>query len=386
MTEDGGKRQRKGKIKAESVLPKDFIHRMREQQSAGKHILDAMQPLDQLKDQARPVIKMLEVHRPALQQVSKLFETADRSPMAKLDLRAMGLTKPILDMGKLNAAMGLSATQRLDVAALKTSSFAPSFIKEMQRFQATLAGFTQSSAIAALARQVNTNISVLSDALRASALALRPFGEAFARMAEEQKTANFILELGFVPHDELWAHIVDMQGEEDGSSEDRAARIAVACWPRLCQDLALSDSDCLNDQKLAALYQQMLASHEAERYEIVLTGLPTALERCVRLAVTPGSPRKLFQWIRDDVGELPMPVIGGIRGFRVWKIIVEHTLANFQTDQDADAIKYPNRHVVAHGAGSQPAGVVQSLNAILLTHFVIRLARAVINHREGVSA
>ncbi len=384
----------KGKPRAGPLLSNNLVDRIRAQQHAFNNVAEAMRPLTQMQSQFRIQVRaatsVMKTHQSAMQNIANMVESMNVSPLAKLDLMTKSFTKPILDIDRFNAAVGLSAKRRIGVAALNSSLFAPSFAREMQRLQSTLVSLTRNSAFTQLAKQFEhlrfPPIPDLSNALRASTLALRPFGEVFARMAEEEKTANFILELGFVPHDGLWDHITDMQDDEDGSRENRASQIAVACWPHLYETLALDASDCLNDQKLEALYRQMLVSHDAGHYEIVLTGLPTALERSVRLAVAPSPPRKIYEWIRDDIADLPIDVVGGIRGFRIWKILVEHTFKRFKSDQDADAIRFPNRHVVAHGAGSQPADIVQSLNAILLTHFVIRLAGAVIDYYEDKAA
>ena len=387
MNDDNNDAPWKSTTSAGLGVPNDLLRQISMSQSAIQRITNAMQPLSRWQEQSRAATKILETHGSTMQNVAKMFKTLNNSPLAKMNLEAMGLAKPMLDMSRLNTAMGLSVSRRARLAALNTSLFTPTFTKEMQRFQATLTGFTQNSAVVELARHFDQfrapHISALSEALRASALALRPYGDAFMRMAEEEKTAKFILELGFVPHDELWDHIADVKEEKNNTNEDIAVQIAISCWPLVYEKLVFDLSDCLNDQKLEALYRQMLASHDAGHHEIALSALPSALERAVRLATKPGKKHTIRTWLETDVAELPISVFGGIRGFRVWKILMEDTLASFKTEEDADAIKYPNRHVVAHGAGSQPAGVVQSLNAILLTHFVIRLARAVTDFRAN---
>lgn len=366
----------------------ELARQLREQQSAMEKLAEALRPHSQFQEQMRQMSKLFDGHRAIVESLPRAFTAANSLPLAGFDLKAMGLVNSGLDMRKISRAMGLSPTARLDWSrALNPKLFDSSFAREMARFQNDLAGMTRSSVASAFVKQLQTpQITALSDALRDSVLALRPFGDAFLRMAEEERTAKFILELGFVPHDELWDHITADSEEDAEPAEERAAKIALACWPQLHEQLALDPSGCLNDGKLSALYQQMLTAHDRGDYEIVLTGLPTALERSVRIAVPPGSPRRVFDWISEDVAELPMPMVGGLRGFRVWRVLVDHTFASFSSDQDADLIKFPNRHVVAHGAGSKPADVVQSLNAILLTHFVIRLAAAAIDYRKSDAA
>src|SRR5713226_6818236 len=79
------------------------------------------------------------------------------------------------------------------------------------------------------------------------------------------------------------------------------------------------------------------------------------------------------KWVRD-VGELPCDVVPD--GWRVWSVLEEDGFAHCGTDEAADARRFPNRNAAAHGAGGRLADVVDSLNSVLLAHFVITMAAA----------
>lgn len=215
--------------------------------------------------------------------------------------------------------------------------------------------------------------------------ALRPYSEDLKKLVENERMAKLILELGFVPHGELWAHFANLEVEE-GKAAEFASGLVHSCWDKLKQALVLDDGTCMHDEKLAALFAQMLAAHEAGFYEVVRAAMPGALERAMRVAFAPDKPPRISKWIKQDVGNLSLSNIGGIEGFRLWKILVEHTFARFDNDEDADAIQFPNRHSAAHGGGRQVANVIDSLNSILLTHFVIQLANVQKKVREADAA
>jgi hypothetical protein len=190
--------------------------------------------------------------------------------------------------------------------------------------------------------------NAFAEAMRRSTEALLPYGDAFKKLSEDERIANVILDLGFVPHGELWVHFADIEFDEDEA--------------------------CMHDEKLARHFEQMLAAHDAGLYEVVRAAMPGVLERAMRVAFAPDEPPKIGKWIKQDVGYLSPADFGGIKGYRVWKILVQHTFAPFEKDEDADAIRFPNRHSAAHGGGRQIANVIDSLNAVLLSHFVIELA------------
>ncbi len=52
-------------------------------------------------------------------------------------------------------------------------------------------------------------------------------------------------------------------------------------------------------------------------------------------------PPRISKWIKQDVALVIVRTFGGIEGFRLWKILVEHTFARFDNDEDADESSSP---------------------------------------------
>lgn len=256
--------------------------------------------------------------------------------------------------------------------SLQTLRFAPQFGVMHQQSTSWLLTYQQ-------------QLSALSSALQAATDALRPHSELFCRLAEEEQVAEFIVQLGFVPHGELWEYLARLETEGLKPNPISSQQLVLEVWPQLRPRLTLTNDQCLGDKRLTALFEQMLQSHEAGLFELCMCALPAGIERAINLANTPGETIRTFDWIKSEVASIPLQYIGGIKGYRFWRILVEQTFAQCWTDQDAESRKYPNRHAAAHGIGAKLATNVDSLNAILLVHFVIRLASSVKRYRTSQS-
>jgi hypothetical protein len=206
-----------------------------------------------------------------------------------------------------------------------------------------------------------------------------------AEIAEMLETLEFLDQIALVPHPMLWHSFEEMRKRAEGAFCPK--QIATDVWSsrsscRFNREL----SECLNDEKLTRLYAQVLAAHSRGDYEIALSALPAIFERVTRL-VRPAN-ESAITWLakNEHIRNLYPQEIGGYPGYRVWRVLCEHCFSNFdKTDDAADAMRYPNRHVIAHGAGNRLADVVQSLNAVLLAHLMIWLGSLVRQKTENVS-
>jgi hypothetical protein len=303
-----------------------------------------------------------------------------------------------LDMDRFSAAAKLAKEMQspaLNASLARLSGFGveSGLAAELRRLQESMPVFRVDPQLDRMARDFaasfapyQSQFQALSKAIEEATAALKPHAEIFRRAAEEERVAEFILELGFVPHDELWDYIADIDRPEGVQLAGFAEGLASEVWAELEKRLALGVDECMGDGKLHAVYVQMLKAHGAGLHEMTLNSLPTVLERAVGLARGPGEKQRTFEWIKTELSELPISWIGGYRGYRVWKILIDHTFAGCWTDAEADATKYPNRHASAHGIGTRMSGMIDSLNAILLTHFVIRMASAVRHFRDSDAA
>ena len=221
----------------------------------------------------------------------------------------------------------------------------------------------------------------IARALAPSAEALHSNGEAALLHAEDQRIADLVLRLGFVPHGELWHDFAEID-ETGMDAREFALRTAEQIWPGLRSRLALTRQDCLNDDRLFAEFGEMLRGHDNGLFGLARNSLPAVIGRAIRCVRRPNEPSRECEWLRREVGKLPIAVVGGFRSFRVWKILFDKTFDSCWADVDANAIGFPNRHALAHGYGSLVATAIDSLNAILLAHFVIDLTKAARDRRE----
>jgi hypothetical protein len=293
----------------------------------------------------------------------------------------MELIRPMQHQANLAASLA-----RLQV-------FARSMTAELQQLRHLIPVFRPDPLLESLHRQLadqaaahHQQFSALFAAVEAATASLRPSADMIRRLAEEERVADFIRELGFVPHGELWEHLADLDKPASTHLPGFTERLASEIWPTLRPRLQLSQDACLGDAKLALTFEQLMLAHEAGWHEIALSTVPTVLERAINVVRQPGEKDRTSDWIEHEVGVLPIECVGGMRGYRVWQILIDHTFASCWSDAEADAKKYPNRHASAHGIGLKLASNVDSLNAVLLAHFVITMAKAVGDFRKELAA
>lgn len=195
-----------------------------------------------------------------------------------------------------------------------------------------------------------------------------------APFEEDRRVAQLISELGLVPHIEMFELVANVKIPTDAVLGEVAQQIAQDFWPTLRPRLELSLDDCLGDQKLFHHYCEIVSAHNAGFYQLTTPGAASVIERAARLAQRHGAKvQKPYDWLESDVCDLP---INQVPGWRALSVLIEQTFLDCWNDADADAIRYPNRHAAAHGHGSRIFGVIDSLNAVLVAHFVVVAAAA----------
>lgn len=213
---------------------------------------------------------------------------------------------------------------------------------------------------------------------------LAPFAKTFELIAEQDRAAKLIEQLGFVPHAVLWAHVTGLEAPNEAEREEFSTKLAAVIWPDMKSNIQLACEQCLSDVRLTEIFRQAQEAHEEGLYEAVISTAMTAIERAVLLSRRPGDKVKAFEWLHEMVGSLAASDLGSYGGFRTWDILVTKVFAGCWTDNEADNMSYPNRHAAAHGIGSKVAGPIDSLNAILLAHFAIQAAAAVSSYRDNI--
>ncbi|MGB7098916.1 MAG: hypothetical protein WBD95_09125 [Xanthobacteraceae bacterium] len=197
---------------------------------------------------------------------------------------------------------------------------------------------------------------------------------------EGQRVAQTILELGLLPNAEMIELVTDM-GLPEGAISEVSEWIALDFWPKLRPQLELSLEECLGDQKLFVSFSELVHAHDHGFYQLTIPSAASVIERAVRSAQRHGQKvSKPMRWLDANLRELPCT---HVRSWRVLSIVMEQTFAQCWTDAEADTIRFPNRHAAAHGLGAKLHGVVDSLNAVLLAHFVITAALAFEKHTRA---
>lgn len=225
------------------------------------------------------------------------------------------------------------------------------------------------------------NFTATAEAMRSQFNAVRRLplvSDTFQELFEDERAASFIRNLGFVPHADLWAYILDEDFPEGEQREQFANDFTLRVWPQLKPELTLSADHILDDRRLAAMYTQLLRAHEADLHEPAYSTSASCIERAILLGrrVLGGSPQA-FWWLDEKLGPMP-PYCLGDRGHHTWCVLMNNMFAHCHTDADADKNEFPNRHAAAHGIGAETASVIDSLNAVLLAHFVIKAVEAAI--------
>lgn len=182
-------------------------------------------------------------------------------------------------------------------------------------------------------------------------------------------------QLWIVPHPALLGYITPMEVLSEKEAARKREDLVSTIWPSLKSGMSVELDDCFRDVRLHEVYSQALRAHEAGLYEAAVITAVIAIERVLFLARGLKVPQRNDKWLREKGGSLE----GGYASYKTWRVLFEKVLAGCWGDQDADDLAYPNRHAVAHGMGTILAGRADSLNAILLAHFAIKIAQEVRN-------
>jgi hypothetical protein len=311
--------------------------------------------------------------------------------LARFDQSRLNAVK--FDTNSILSAEIQRLEKQTETARCHLKSLGSGIAAELRRLQESMAVFRVDPKLTRAVSDFSSSLKhfqpqfqAISKAIEIAAGRLRPAADILQRLAEDERIAQFILDLGFVPHGEIWDYIIEIDRPESSDIASFSEQLVCQIWPKLAQNLRLEMQKCMGDAKLYETYSQMLAAHSTGLYEMVMNSVPTVLERSVSLARRDGEPIRTFEWLKTEVAELPIYLAGGSRGYRVWEILIDHTFASCWKDADADATRYPNRHAAAHGIGKRVASNIDSLNAILLTHFVITTAHAVREYKSPKAA
>lgn len=183
-----------------------------------------------------------------------------------------------------------------------------------------------------------------------------------------QEKITFLDSVGILPHPVV-ASIVE---QPDEFVLENTELWIENSWSLLSERLALDVDETLNDEKINIHYRHMIDSHSQGFYPMVSAMMPSLLDRIVNKAEPRGELKKTFEFMKSSIGELPISKLGGGLGVQFWLILTRELFSNCYEDKKADQLKYPNRHVVAHGLGSKIDNSIDSLNAILIVNFFIK--------------
>lgn len=348
-----------------------------------------LNPLRELTGSSARLAEMMHGSRKAAEALNQLTgRTEGFAAVVKQNLKIADAMKPVTDMLNLTERLGgfLAVSKAVEEAAAFHRSIFEACKPASQLVDVWKPDNRLVEAMQQLAQQtadIRAHFTMAgADAARALS-GLIP-SEKFAWFAEQERGADLVESFGFVPHGEVLAIILDEEyALEDGAeaTDQLADEFAKLIWPQMKPRLELTLQQCLNDARLAAIYGQMIEAHEAGMFEIVRNTTAPAIERAATIGrKSTKSSQRMFEWLRDEIGSLTSSECGGFSGYRLWNVLTEHTFASCYDDSVADANKYPNRHASAHGIGSKTATYVDSMNSILMVHFVILAVAAVLEY------
>jgi hypothetical protein len=202
----------------------------------------------------------------------------------------------------------------------------------------------------------------------------------FAAIEAEERVAKIILEVGFAPHPEMFDVFSDQTLPADVTMSVFSQTLANSLWPKLRSRLELSLADCLSDEKLFHTFNDLMKAHDSGLYQITIPAAVLVIERAALVAQR-HREAKTMKWLDAEIGKLPCTALPR-SSWRIWSILLEYMFAQCWSDVQADAIPFPNRHASAHGRGKRLASIVDSLNAVLMAHFVIASAAAFDHYKK----
>ncbi|MFZ0494827.1 MAG: hypothetical protein WBE80_14305 [Methylocella sp.] len=212
------------------------------------------------------------------------------------------------------------------------------------------------------------------------------FSKIIAPALEETRIRKRISDLGFVPHAILFKHLGNVEKPSYLTIDEFSQALADEVWPKVKASLQLSIEDCLGDLKIFRTFDEIIRAHEAGLYQLTAPSAFFVIERAARLAQQDlQKPKKTIDWLATGVGGLQWDALSPQwrRGWRVWAVLCEHSFSQCWADASADDSPYPQRHAAAHGYGTKVYSAVDSMNNVLLAHFVIIAASAFqANERE----
>jgi hypothetical protein len=205
------------------------------------------------------------------------------------------------------------------------------------------------------------------------------FAETIAPVVEEQRIRKWILDLGFVPHAVLLDHLGNVEKPSHLTIDEFSQALADEVWPKVRASLQLSIEDCLGDPRIFRTFDEIIRAHEAGLYQLTAPSAFFVIERAARLAQRDPQRKKTFDWLKNGLGDLTLydvPTQWRSGWTEVWALLYEKTFCHVQTDDDADSFPFPHRHASAHGIGGKINDKRDSINCVLLAHFVISAAAA----------
>lgn len=205
------------------------------------------------------------------------------------------------------------------------------------------------------------------------------FSNGISLALEETRTWERILALGFVPHAALFKYLGNVEKPSHLTIDEFSQALADEVWPEVKASLQLPIEDCLGDLKVFRTFDEIIRAHDVSLYQLTAPSAFFVIERASRLAQQGlQKPERTIDWLSTGLGSLPFHALPyqWRRGWRVWAVLCEHSFSQCWADASADDSPYPQRHAAAHGYGTKVYSAVDSMNNVLLAHFVIIAASA----------
>lgn len=195
-------------------------------------------------------------------------------------------------------------------------------------------------------------------------------------LLKEHKNAELLQRVGIFPHPHLISVLNEECSNTDEIEEGDFINDLDEIWPILNHRLKMNLDECLADNHLFMTYCHLLSAHKTGLYFLSDCATVKIVERAMNLVApeehrnSPKLTKKINQFYkRKEFDEIPIRQMGGLPGYKVLKYICDSY--SEQTTKYDEKLSFPNRHASAHGKISKDLTIIDSLNCVLLSHWVI---------------
>lgn len=185
------------------------------------------------------------------------------------------------------------------------------------------------------------------------------------------KTLVYYKNIGIFPHPILLKVISNnakFQLLDISTNDDEWLK---SIWTELKIKLTLEKCDCFKDECLFYTYGDLLEAHDREMYNLSDAVLVKIFERAMNF-YEPDKDLRPKEKLKNKMGKIPVSKIK-LTHFDValFAFLSEHFTK--RSEKFSGHTYHPNRNITAHGLDSKELVIFDSINCVLLAHWIIEM-------------